>query len=458
MNHEKSTTTNRKKTAVRRWRRYPKYHRAPFVWLGQVPTHWRVKRLKYVAEINPEVLDESTAPDFELKYIDIGNVDSLGRISGEQTYRFEDAPSRARRRVREGDVLISTVRTYLRAIAHIHDPPANLIVSTGFAVLRPRAEIDSRFLWRLVQSNQFVDSVVAHSVGVGYPAINPTELSQLPVWFPPISEQRAIATFLDRETARLDALIAKKERLIALLEEKRQAIISRAVTRGLDSSAPLKDTCVPWLGMVPKHWELRRVNSFCRVVRGASPRPAGDPRYFEGDHVPWITVAEVTKDNQKHLMSTETCLTAEGQALSRTLPEGTFVLTNSGATLGVPKILKISGCINDGSVAFFDLYPEVSKDFLYYFFRSQTEALRIRMHQGMGQPNLNTSLVGSILVPMPPLEEQALIAAKLDETVKDSWRLIGSIQEGIARLQEYRTALISAAVTGQIDIRQETPS
>jgi type I restriction enzyme S subunit len=121
----------------------------------------------------------------------------------------------------------------------------------------------------------------------------------------------------------------------------------------------------------------------------------------------------------------------------------------------VPKILKISGCINDGSVAFFDLKPSVSKDFLYYFFRSQTEDLRIRMYQGMGQPNLNTGLVSSIRVPMPPPREQVQIAEKLDEVVEHTRRLIGAIREGIARLEEYRAALISAAVTGQIDVRGE---
>ena len=110
---------------------------------------------------------------------------------------------------------------------------------------------------------------------------------------------------------------------------------------------------------------------------------------------------------------------------------------------------------DDGSVAFYDLSQNVSKDFLYYFFRSQTEDLRIRMYQGMGQPNLNTGLVGGILVPMPPPKEQASIAAKLDETVDRTRRIVDRIHDGIARLHEYRTALISSAVTGQIDVRSE---
>src|SRR5262249_31403584 len=145
-----------------------------------------------------------------IEYVDIGNVDATGHINELQRMRFEDAPSRARRIVRHGDVIISTVRTYLRAIAAIENPPKNLIASTGFAVLRANGCCHSRYLSRLVQSNEFVDMVVNHSEGVGYPAINPTELAALSIWLPPLAEQRAIAAFLDRETARIDALIGHK--------------------------------------------------------------------------------------------------------------------------------------------------------------------------------------------------------------------------------------------------------
>jgi type I restriction enzyme S subunit len=121
----------------------------------------------------------------------------------------------------------------------------------------------------------------------------------------------------------------------------------------------------------------------------------------------------------------------------------------------VPKILAISGCINDGSVALVDLSPNISKDFLYYFFTSQTEGLRARIRQGMGQPNLNTNLVTNIQVPIGSLDEQQAIAANLDDQMARTRHLLNAIRGGIARLQEYRTALISAAVTGQIDVRQE---
>lgn len=200
-----------------------------------------VRRLKYAATINDEALSESTDSDLDLAYIDIGNVDSQGRIHDIVNYRFEDSPSRARRIVRDGDVIISTVRTYLQAIAPVESPPENLIVSTGFAVVRPSNILDHRFCKYALRANRFLWEVESRSTGVSYPAINASDLGDIKVSLPGLGAQRLIANYLDRETAHIDELIAEKERMLALLEEKRAALISRVVTRGLDPAAPLKN-------------------------------------------------------------------------------------------------------------------------------------------------------------------------------------------------------------------------
>ena len=198
-------------------------------WLGEVPVHWEVKRLKYLATINDEALPETADPGMEIAYVDIGNVDSIRGITDVEELVFEEAPSRARRLVRQGDVIISTVRTYLRAIAQVEATDANLIVSTGFAVIRPR-QMDNGFVAYTVKAPYFVERVVAHSVGVSYPAINASELACLDIALPPLPEQRAIATFLDRETAKIDALVAKIREGIDHLKERRTALIAEAVT------------------------------------------------------------------------------------------------------------------------------------------------------------------------------------------------------------------------------------
>jgi type I restriction enzyme S subunit len=188
-------------------------------WVVDIPEHWEIRRLKYVASINDEALPETTDPDYEFVYVDIGSVDAAKGIVATETCRFEDAPSRARRIVRDGDTIVSTVRTYLRAIAPIRDADDNLVVSTGFAVVRPR-KLDPGYLSYALRSPFFVETVVSRSTGVSYPAINAPEVGNIGVTLPSLDEQRAIAAFLDRETERIDTLIEKKRRQIELLQEK----------------------------------------------------------------------------------------------------------------------------------------------------------------------------------------------------------------------------------------------
>ncbi|MBX7057941.1 MAG: restriction endonuclease subunit S [Leptospirales bacterium] len=423
-------------------------------WLGELPKGWEVKRLKYAASINDEALPETTDPDFEMVYVDIGSVDYVAGIRKTETLTFENAPSRARRIARNGDTIVSTVRTYLRAIADIRGASENLIVSTGFAVVRPK-HVDPGYLGYALRESGFVETVVARSVGVSYPAVNASDVASIPIPLPPLPQQRAIASFLDRETARIDALIGKKERQIELLQEKRTVLISHAVTKGLDPNAKMKDSGIEWLGEMPEGWEVKRFSHLARVVRGASPRPAGDSRFFFGDHVPWITVADITKDESTLLTDTESMLTAEGMEYSRFMPAGTLVLTNSGATLGVPKILGLGGCANDGVVAFLNIDRGASIEFLFYYLASLTRTFREMIRQGSGQPNLNTEIVKATWVPLPPLVEQMKIVAHVKTGASRVHALGSKVRQSIDLLREYRTAVISAAVTGKIDVREE---
>jgi type I restriction enzyme S subunit len=183
------------------------------------------------------------------------------------------------------------------------------------------------------------------------PIMNQTEIGAYQLAAPSLDEQTQIAKFLDYETARIDALIEKQQQLIALLQEKRQAVISHAVTKGLNPDAPMRDSGVEYFSRVASHWQIAKFGLISEVVRGGSPRPAGDPRYFDGDYSPWVTVSEVTKDADLFLSETETFLTQLGSAQCRIFEPDTLLLSNSGATLGVPKILKIQANANDGVLA-----------------------------------------------------------------------------------------------------------
>lgn len=206
-------------------------------YLGEVPAHWDVRRLKHWVCLNKSVLPENTETDFEFEYLDIGSVGTGILTKTPQRIQFSNAPSRARRIVREGDTVISTVRTYLKAVWFAERIGENLIASTGFAVLCPDSDTNPKFVSYLACSDSFTDRVAAKSVGVTYPAIDESNLGKIKVVVPPLPEQTAITDFLNRETGKIDALIAKVEETIERLKEHRSALISAAVTGRIDVRA-----------------------------------------------------------------------------------------------------------------------------------------------------------------------------------------------------------------------------
>ena len=227
---------------------YPAYRPSSTPWLGNVPAHWEVQPLKHAVQINPEALSEDTDPEYTFNYMDINSVGSGYLVTAPVRQKFGSAPSRARRVVRRGDTAISTVRTYLKAAYHLKRDWPDFIASTGFAVLRPPAAIVPAMLGHFVQSHAFISQVMSNSVGVAYPAINETKLGTLILPLPLPPEQRAIVRYLDYVNRRIRRYISAKEKLITLLEEEKQAIVNRAVTRGLDPNVGLKPSRVEWLG------------------------------------------------------------------------------------------------------------------------------------------------------------------------------------------------------------------
>ncbi len=436
-----------------KWKSYPAYKDSGVEWLGEIPVHWEVKRLKYATGINQEVLPESTDPDYMLKYVDISNVDSYGAILDAQEMSFENAPSRARRIVRHGDTIISTVRTYLRAIGLIAHPPENLIVSTGFAVLRPISEMNAKFLWRLVQSDEFVNTVVTYSEGVGYPAINPGRLGNLFTWLPPLPEQCAIATFLDRETTKINTLIAKKERLVELLQEKRAALISQAVTKGLDPTVPMKDSGIEWLGEIPAHWEVKRLKFVAKFFGGGTPsKDILD--YWSGD-IPWVSPkdmkAEIVYDAEDHI--TEYAIEHSATRLIQT--GAVLIVVRSGILRhSIPVAINVRPVALNQDMKALVAEPFLRAGYLASLIRGHEGALLVEWRkEGATVESIEFELLANTPCPIPPLFEQQAIANYLDHETAKIDALISRIREGIEKLKEYNTALISAAVTGKIDVR-----
>ena len=198
--------------------------------IDEVPEHWEVRRIKEIAYINKRTLTEKTPNDYEFDYIDIGSITYGIKGFSSERMTFEDAPSRAKRIVKKGDTIISTVRTYLKAIASIENDVSDLIVSTGFAVISPKKLLFSKYFSYLLTSNFVVDTICALSIGVSYPATNSSVIGNLLCLVPPPSEQKAIADYLDTKTAQIDQIIQTINTQIEKLKELRRTLINDVVT------------------------------------------------------------------------------------------------------------------------------------------------------------------------------------------------------------------------------------
>ncbi len=419
---------------------YAEYKDSGVEWLGDIPSHWEAKRLgQFFKERREKVSDKDYAAL---------SVTMKGIVPQLENAAKSDAGDN-RKLVLKNDFVINS-RSDRKGSSGTS--PFDGSVSLISIVLEPR-DISPRFVHHLLRSYPFQEEFYRYGKGIVADlwSTNSSEMKNILIPNIPIDEQTQIANFLDHETAQIDTLIEKQQTLIQLLKEKRQAVISHAVTKGLNPDAPMKDSDVEWLGEVPEHWEVSKLGYISRVVRGGSPRPAGDPLLFNGSYSPWVTVAEITKDNKMYLQETATFLTKKGSDQCRIFKTGTLVLSNSGATLGVPKILSIDANANDGVVGFESL--QLNSEYVYFYLTTLTTDLRERIKQGSGQPNLNTDIVKDLAVLIPPLPEITSIVSNIKRACETYDDLVLTAEQAIQLMQERRTALISAAVTGKIDVR-----
>ena len=423
-------------------------------WLGGLPKGWSAKRLKYLSTINDETLSETTDPDLEFLYVDIGSVDANEGIQRKESMFFELAPSRARRIVRNGDTIVSTVRTYLRAVAPIEQPEKNLIVSTGFAVVRPKG-VESKFLAYCLRSSCFIETVVSRSVGVSYPATNPTDVSCIKLPVPPVETQQAIANFLDAKTAEIDTLIAKKRALIYKLKEKRSALIACTVTRSLLPDSAMKASGVEWLGEVAHHWQVKPLKHVAHIGNGSTPA-RDNAEYWEDGVFPWLNSSVVNLAEVTEAVELVTATALRMCHLPKIQPPAVLVgITGEGRTRGMATTLKIEATINQHIAFIKPMAARAEANYLrrvmdraYQFLRSESEG------GGSTKGAITCDQIANMKVPVPPLAEQLTIAVYLDRETLRLDKLAMKVEAAIACLTEYRQALITSAVTGKIDVRQ----
>jgi len=418
------------------------------------PQSVTAKRLKYVVSLRRSRVDGTQE---DRPYIGLENIESAtGRLIGNPVATVDTtSPATAEgeslsNTFERGDVLFGKLRPYL-AKAWIAEFAGRC--TTELLVMQP-VEAEARFLRYVCLCRDFIDAVDASTFGSKMPRADWDFIGNMPVPVPEWPRQRAIADYLDRETARLDALVAAKERVLGLLAEKRRALITRAVTRGLDPRAPLCNSGIPWLGEIPAHWTPTRLK-FVAEVRGgfALGKNYGSTSLVE---LPYLRVANV-QDGHLDLTDVTTVMVPASEAATCMLQAGDVLMNEGGDAdkLGRGAIwhAEISPCLHQNHV--FAVRPNTHKVLSVWLdawtlSEGAKAYLESRAKQSTNLASISSTNIKEMPIPLPPREEQAAIVERMEERCGQLDKLRTSTEATIALLKERRAALIAAAVTGKI--------
>ena len=425
---------------------YPTYKQTNLEWVESLPEHWLIKPLKRNVELLTEKKDSNEYP------VGLENIEGwTGRfIESESDFQGEGVDFQA------NDILFGKLRPYLAKV-WLADRKGEAV--GDFHVLRPLSGNVPGFIQYQLLTREVIDLVNGSTYGAKMPRASWDFLGSLGMPTPSEKEQAAIATFLERETAKIDSLVAEQERLIELLQEKRQAVISHAVTKGLNFNVPMKDSGVEWLGEVPEHWAVKRIKHLSQLIsKGTTPSTIGSELTDEG--VRFIKAENITAkgvaDHPEFFISEET-----NQSLSRSQLHGDEVLVViAGATTGKSAVISTEACPanTNQAVSFIRTNNSLVSEFINFWLAQK----QVQMHISIGsvqsaQPNLSMEDLGNIPIAVPLNSEIEEIVNYCHSFHRTFERLIDSSASSINLLKERRSALISAAVTGQIDVRGLVP-
>lgn len=423
---------------VRRFQPYPEYKDSGVEWLGQIPIEWDIIKLKRLFNVLNGATPKSSDVDFWDGDIPWATPDDLGTLTSSEI-------TVTRRNISElgyrscGTQLVSTGSLILSTrapIGHIAIAGISLCTNQGCRALAPISQLSERFYYYLLLAAR----TELESLGQGstFRELSTSKLESFLITLPSFDEQIKVAALLDYETSKIDALIAKKERLIELLKEQRSAVISHAVTKGLGPSVEMKDSGVEWLGKIPTHWSTKELRFAFHFLNNRRIPLSSEERSYMPKVYPYYGASGVIDHVEEYIFDESLILIAEDGAnlFSRSSPlafiaEGKYWVNNHAHILR-PRTGPIKYW--EGLLQAIQYDPWIT---------------------GSAQPKLTKENLGSIHLPVPPIAEQYDISIFITDEALRINALISKITEAIERLQEYRTAAIAAAVTGKIDVREE---
>lgn len=445
---------------------YPEYKNSHTDFLGNVPAHWHIERLKHCAEVFPSNVDKKSVdgqiPVRLCNYTDVYYNEVIqhdaafmqATATKDQVKRFE---------LQKGDVVFTKDSESVDDIAiaaYVPKSMPGVIYGYHLSIARPKGSVVGKFLKRVFDSQAAKSYFAVSANGLTRVGLGQHAVDNAPIALPPLAEQSIIATFLDHETARIDALVEEQQRLIELLKEKRQAVITHAVTKGLDPDVPMKDSGVEWLGEVPEHWQVKPLRYLGKCQNGIN---IGAEAFGSG--FPFVSYGDVYK-NEVLPTSPKGLVQSSGQDREKySIKKGDVLFTRTSET--VEEIGFSSTCFKDIPSATFagflirfrPVEGGISPSFSRYFFGNQRlREFFVKEMEIVTRASLGQDLLKRMNVPTPPVEEQIRIAQYLDAQTQKNDSLLDQAHAAIKLLAERRSAVIFEAVTGNIDVRGWNPT
>ena len=430
-------------------KRYPQYKDSGVQWLGDIPEHWEVIKIKRLSQVkrgaSPRPIDSPKYFDDngEFAWVRIADVTASSKYLLKTTQTLSQLGSSLSVKQYPGDFFVSIAASVGKPII----TKIKCCIHDGF-VYFTKFKINHDFIYYLFEAQQLFKGLGKLGTQLN---LNTDTIGNIQIPFPPISEQKNIACFLDRKLEEIDKFISNKQRLIELLKEQKTAIINRAVTKGLNPDAPMKPSGIEWLGDIPKNWNISKIGYVCNVSSGGTPDRSRQ-EYWNGK-IPWIKTGEI---NFNQIQAAEEYITEEGliNSAAKVMPPGTLLMAmyGQGVTRGRVAILGIEAAFNQACLAI-SPYNSLDISYLFYFFIACYQFIRDTGNE-TSQMNLSAGLIKTVKVILPPLQQQSKIVAYVNKYNIQINQAITTIEKEIELIKEYRTTLISEAVTGKIDVRE----
>ncbi|EPF6234793.1 restriction endonuclease subunit S [Acinetobacter baumannii] len=441
-----------------KYQKYTEYKDSGVEWLEKIPRHWKASYVGVVSDVIDPQPDHRAPAISEngdgFPYIGIRDVNKDGTLNFETARPVEESAVIKQEQsftIEPHNIIFCKVGTL--GLPRKIIPHGRCALSATLVLIKAR-KIESQFLLYALDSDCIISQTNFVATGSTRAALGIQQIRKFRIPLPPNSEQVAIACFLDYETAQIDTLIAKQEKLIELLKEKRQAVISHAVTKGLNPNVQMKDSGVEWLGEVPEHWKLVPLKYLCSFSGGGTPTK-DNLTYWTNGNIPWVSPKDMKTFLIKETQDYITEKAVKESSTNMVEPNSLLIVVRSGILQRtIPIAINIVPVTMNQDMKALKFGQRILVEYVTNLIHGNTQQLLLEWSkEGATVESIEHEYLANSIIPVPPIEEQEEIIQHIDNELKLFKQLENNANKAIQLMQERRTALISAAVTGKIDVR-----